>query len=279
MFGSPMTRKQFDDPADDLALLFRQVLDHIGKEIVTKRFESRPLPDSGEWAAFIESLGLESDRAIPVILLAFIDVQMKELIASDLNPTVPGGPRRLLDADSMLGTFGSRVNLCQAVGWISDDTAADLHMLRKIRNKFSHEPRASFDDGSVPGWISSLAGLRVLLEEARKRSPESYVEGDGDAHWLIPINGKVRRIRRTRRLDFLLGSVMVLKKLLVELYVAPTAMRAGFRAGELLHTAEQLQPMIEFGVSLTNLAVAAMRAEARLQGVLDDSAGPAVEDV
>ena len=65
-----------------------------------------------------------------------------------------------------------------------------------------------------------------------------------------------------------LSAVMVLRSLLVELYTAPTAMRAGFGVGGFLQTATSPKPMKDFDASLVLLTRAAMRAEAQSQGIL-----------
>lgn len=51
--------------------------------------------------------------------------------------------------------------LSDALGWINDETEADLTILRKIRNHFAHGfVREGFDDPMVVAWIDSHRKLR-----------------------------------------------------------------------------------------------------------------------
>jgi DNA-binding MltR family transcriptional regulator len=49
--------------------------------------------------------------------------------------------KELLDASKPLGTFSSRIDLTFAVGQLPRLVHRDLHLIRKIRNDFGHNPQ------------------------------------------------------------------------------------------------------------------------------------------
>jgi hypothetical protein len=43
----------------------------------------------------------------------------------------------LLESSKPLGTFSARIDAAHAFGLIGDDDAADIHVVRRVRNEFA----------------------------------------------------------------------------------------------------------------------------------------------
>lgn len=81
----------------------------------------------------------ESDRAAVVVGAAFLDSLLERLLLRTLRPHA-AGPDPLFDGDAPLSTFSSRINLSHRLGLIDDELARALHLIRRIRNDFAHNP-------------------------------------------------------------------------------------------------------------------------------------------
>jgi hypothetical protein len=84
--------------------------------------------------AFAASLHQETDRACAVLGAALLDSTLEDLVRARLKT------RRedLLGSNRPLGSFSSRISLAHALSWIDDDAAADLDLIRSVRNDFAH---------------------------------------------------------------------------------------------------------------------------------------------
>lgn len=80
----------------------------------------------------------ESDRATVILAAAKVDAMLYLLISKTLLP-ITTSQDELLDGDSPLGTFSSRINIAFRLGLISPSFTKALNILRKIRNSFAHE--------------------------------------------------------------------------------------------------------------------------------------------
>ena len=65
--------------------------------------------------------------------------------------------KRLFRPEGPLGSFSARIDLAYALGLIGKKAARDLHLIRKIRNDFAHDPKTiMFDDDRVAKRCSEL---------------------------------------------------------------------------------------------------------------------------
>lgn len=106
-----------------------------------------------------------SDRAVAIVGPAFIDTLLGGILTEfmvDDDKEV----RKLLQPDGPLGTYGGRVTACYCFGLIGPIVVADLRLVGKIRNRFAHEIRASFDDPKISGWCKQLRWHRECLGNA-----------------------------------------------------------------------------------------------------------------
>src|SRR5438067_6612381 len=92
-----------------------------------------------------------SDRSLAIVGAAFVDTVMEHILRNFL---VAGEKEvgKLLKPDQTLGTFGSRLKLIYCLGLVGKIIRNDLRLLAKIRNRFAHDLRVSFEDESVRSW-------------------------------------------------------------------------------------------------------------------------------
>lgn len=88
---------------------------------------------------FRRTLTPETDRGCALMAQAYLDAQLEELLrryfVDDAKHT-----REVLGQSKPLGTFSARVDVAYALGLISLKMHRDLHLIRKIRNDFGHDP-------------------------------------------------------------------------------------------------------------------------------------------
>ena len=98
---------------------------------------------------FRSTLTNETDRGCALISASFLDYRLEKLIRSYLI-----NDEKILDNmfsySGALGTFSSRIDMAYLLGLIGKKVNRDLHIIRKIRNEFGHNPEPiSFETQSV----------------------------------------------------------------------------------------------------------------------------------
>lgn len=93
--------------------------------------------------AFRRTLTEESDRGCALMAGAFLDAELEGLLQRYLVPN-QNVQERVFEFNGPLGTFSSRIDMSYLLGLISAPTQRDLHLIRKIRNAFGHQPRPLF---------------------------------------------------------------------------------------------------------------------------------------
>ncbi len=126
---------------------------------------------------FILEMMEENDRAIVIVGAANIDFLLRRLIEQSLLPRLDKGKDELLDNDSPLSSFSSRINFCYRLGLVDKEFCRLLHILRRIRNDFAHNIK-SCDLNSSPrsdrvGEICEFLKNSMLLIELRKFFPSN----------------------------------------------------------------------------------------------------------
>lgn len=112
--------------------------------------------DWSSFQAFVAEFKEESDRAAVVLGAAKLDSLLAQILDRFLLPSLSTNDE-LLEGDSPLATFSSRINACYRLGLISSDFAKSLHLVRKIRNAFAHETSGcSLTTGSHSDRLKSL---------------------------------------------------------------------------------------------------------------------------
>jgi hypothetical protein len=112
-----------------------------------------------DWAAFrtfVDEFKGESDRAAVILGAAKLDALLAQVLDRHFLPSLASNDE-LLDGDSPLSTFSSRINISYRLGLITSDFAKALHLVRRIRNAFAHEiSGVSLSSGSHSDRLRSL---------------------------------------------------------------------------------------------------------------------------
>lgn len=105
---------------------------------------------------FVEELGSESDRGLPLIAAAFIDDRLAETLRAFFRPI--RSATKLLDlGTSPLASFSARSDACHALGLIDGFEHNEIVLIRKIRNEFAHGKHViSFQTPRIRDLCSNL---------------------------------------------------------------------------------------------------------------------------
>ena len=115
---------------------------------------SESQPHLADFVPFLDDLNKETPRGAVLVAAAYLEQQLGEIVASFL---VEGRPAKsLLGGFAPLGTFAARAAAAEALGLISADEFGDLQRIRKVRNEFAHNHRATFSDPGIARLCSAL---------------------------------------------------------------------------------------------------------------------------
>lgn len=106
---------------------------------------------------FFLDLAPESDAALVVLGTSYIDTHMTDSWRRNMPGKSKAEYDALFDGSGPLATFSAKIRLAHSLDWISDATNKDLHLLRKIRNLFAHDPyKTSLEDNEIMNLITAL---------------------------------------------------------------------------------------------------------------------------
>lgn len=88
-------------------------------------------------AALIAELNGESERAAAVVGVAWVEEAVQRAIESVLHPHEKAR-KALFSGSTGALTVEAKIELACLFGFMTDATRSDLHIMRGIRNKFSH---------------------------------------------------------------------------------------------------------------------------------------------
>ena len=93
-----------------------------------------------EFPILLESLKLESDRGVVLVITAMVEKELEEQIILRLIPMAAAQDELLSNsATSPISTFSSKIDLSYRIGLITDSERTVFHQLRKIRNRCAHD--------------------------------------------------------------------------------------------------------------------------------------------
>jgi len=104
---------------------------------------------SKDFIGFFQEYQNETDRAVAVLAAAFLDEELRQLLAgffiNDEKET-----EGLLGVDRPLGSFSARTAAAYCLGLLSKEDFQDLNTIRSIRNDFAHQLHGlSFGEPSI----------------------------------------------------------------------------------------------------------------------------------
>ena len=153
-------------------------------------------------ADFTKQFDGESDRGAALISAAFLDEDLRFLIATFLIDDEEEVGRLLGSNkhwDCPLGTFGTRVRAAYCLGLISRDEFHDLRIIQRIRNAFAHELRSSsFDNERIRNQCNSLRIPQRLPPHMSLSAREQFLHAVG-AISISLSSSRIRRAERERR--------------------------------------------------------------------------------
>ncbi|ANQ27548.1 hypothetical protein OTK59_12780 [Vibrio natriegens] len=98
---------------------------------------------------FRRTLTKESDRAAALMSAAYLDEQLKLLLAANLGDD-PKVKARFLGTGGVIDSFSARIDLAYLLGLIPHNIRYDLELIRRIRNDFAHTAsQMNFETDSV----------------------------------------------------------------------------------------------------------------------------------
>ena len=118
--------------------------------------ESRAVAD--EWLEAVHrEFARESDRGAALVVAAMLDDTLGRLLEKRLQRPLSQGQSLLEGYQAPLGSLAARIDAALGVELISRSMARDLHLIRKIRNDFAHEPRGrSFESEEIRSRVREL---------------------------------------------------------------------------------------------------------------------------
>jgi mannitol operon repressor len=111
-------------------------------------------PNLKDFLPYLDELN-ESPRGKVLISTDYLEQMLKEILSSFLlkdrvvEDLFEGG-------NAPLGTFSSRSKLAFTLGLISEIEFQDIDLIRRIRNDFAHDVKASFENDAVKSRCSQL---------------------------------------------------------------------------------------------------------------------------
>ncbi|SHN84266.1 hypothetical protein [Bradyrhizobium erythrophlei] len=103
----------------------------------------------------IRTLGEESERGMAVLVGAELERALELVLCAYL---APGKARTALFSGGAppLGSFSTKIDLCRVLHLIADYEHAALHVIRKIRNEFAHNPNVSFASPKIRSLVDAI---------------------------------------------------------------------------------------------------------------------------
>lgn len=155
-----------------------------------------------DWITQIHiEFGRESDRAAGIVAVAMLDEALHDLFAGRLLPPLKPANSLLEGNRAPIGTFSVRIDAAHQLGFISTEMARDLHLMRKIRNDFSHHAQqVTFDTPSAKDRVKELTKQTVMFRESpelrvKVGAPGTRLDFLSVAQWILhSLRQKVERV-------------------------------------------------------------------------------------
>lgn len=123
-------------------------------------------------ASIAERLKNESDRGLVIILVAYVEDELIDLVLEKINPSLTNRQRkRLLAPGAPLTSFSAAINVAEAMGLLTEYEVKCLEVLKAMRNACAHS-RIEIDFS------------KKELQDATKLLVENFNELDARVKWL-----------------------------------------------------------------------------------------------
>ncbi len=121
---------------------------------------------------FFAEVYSESDRAAAILAAAAIDQRLYRLLSKLFGPKASQSTS-LFRPDDPLGSLATKIEVAFRTGIIGTDLHRELHLIRKLRNKFSHsEELLSFDKSPIKDLATELSILDKIRNHPNLNLPK-----------------------------------------------------------------------------------------------------------
>ncbi|MGE3465317.1 MAG: hypothetical protein AB7J13_00150 [Pyrinomonadaceae bacterium] len=123
-----------------------------------------------------------SDRSCVIVVASIIDELLGQLVRARLAPN-PSSTDTLFDGpNAHLASFSARIDLAYRIGIISSKLCRDLHVIRRLRNRFAHSIEScTFADTGCKDQVEEL--MRSLQLRNRSSEPLLLNEDNAKGHF------------------------------------------------------------------------------------------------
>src|SRR5690242_19486358 len=128
-----------------------------------------PFARLDEGVAFRHTLDHETDRGCALMAASYVDSQLDELLRKRFVKDLDVADN-LLGQAMPLASFSARIDSAYALGLIGPRVRRDIHLIRKIRNEFGHNPTLiDFGHAPIEARCREMYHDGYEYETARKR--------------------------------------------------------------------------------------------------------------
>jgi DNA-binding MltR family transcriptional regulator len=119
---------------------------------------------ANDFSFFLSEFKKESDRGSVIVAAALLDDSLARLIQTRLVTSPERDDELFVGANAPLNSFSSKINFAYRLGVIRLSIRSSLHLIRKLRNEFSHSSFfQSFSNEPVQDRVRELFKLNKIL--------------------------------------------------------------------------------------------------------------------
>ena len=121
---------------------------------------------------FLDDIAGDNDRSAAITLATLVDDQLGVAIEARLVPLSNTLRGRIYADRGPLGSFSAKIDMGFALGLYGKQTRSNLHLARRIRNRFAHKfTVSSFENEEIASLCKSLKATDVLGKDMKELIP------------------------------------------------------------------------------------------------------------
>jgi hypothetical protein len=133
--------------------------------------------DERQFWDFMKEFLPETDRAAVVLAAARVDFTLKDILQNSLVSS-PAQSDDLFGRGGPIASFSAKIDLAHRLGLIDNTFAKALHLLRRMRNDFAHQPGGSTlqmspNSDRLREFLHPFRVLKEFVEFPRPGPPDS----------------------------------------------------------------------------------------------------------
>ncbi len=103
----------------------------------------------------------KNERAVAIVGVSFLDLLLEHILREFFLDDEKEVEKLFKHDQGPLGTFSAKIKLSFCLGLIPKPIKDDLQLAAKIRNRFAHNLKTSFEEDEIRGWCKSLQWHRI----------------------------------------------------------------------------------------------------------------------